>query len=81
MFHFVILKEIKREKIELGLNDMNPNYGNLDGKSSKQHNTFDFNLLNSQQANPIDINNMNYSNQIQQSYLNNQQYAYSSYKM
>lgn len=64
------IDEIKREKIEFGLNG-----------ESKQHSSFDFALLNNQPANPLDMNNINYSNQISQSYLNNQQYAYNSYKM
>lgn len=67
------IDDIKREKIEMGLN----------GNEPKQHNSFDF-MLNSQHGqNSLDINNMNYSNQMQQSYLNNQQYAYSAnpYKM
>lgn len=64
------IDEIKREKIEFGMNG-----------ESKQHSSFDFALLNNQPANPLDMNNINYSNQISQSYLNNQQYAYNSYKM
>lgn len=67
----VAVDEIKREKIELGINEL----------GSKQHNTFDFALLNNQPTNSLDLNNINYSNQLQQSYLNNQQYAYNSYKM
>jgi len=68
--------EIKREKIELGMNS-----GDLG--SGKQHNTFDFMLNNQHVQNPLDMNNINYSNQMQQSYLSNQQYAYgaNSYKM
>ena len=71
------MKEIKREKIDIGMN------GSGDLGSGKQHNSFDFMLNNQHAQNPIDLNNINYSNQMQQTYLNNQQYAYgpNSYKM
>jgi len=68
------IDEIKREKIEMGMN------GTELGTNSKQHASFDFSLLNNPNQTPNQLD-LNYSNQIQQSYLNNPQYAYNSYKM
>lgn len=71
----IFVAEIKREKIEMGLNA-----AELGNSSNKQH--FDFALLNNQPAGQLDLNNINYSTQIPQNYLSNQQYAsYTGYKM
>ena len=94
---FFILKiffvEIKREKIDLALkSELGGNFSGygMESKAAKQqqqHQTaFDYALLNGQQSSGgnaanTDLNNINYSNQLQQSYLSNQQYAYNSYKM
>lgn len=70
------IDEIKREKIEMGLN------GAEHGSSSNKQQHFDFALLNNQPAGQLDLNNINYSSQIPQNYLSNQQYAsYTGYKM
>ncbi len=89
-------EEIKREKIDLALkSELGGNYSGygMESKVGKQqqqqqqHQTaFDYALLNGQQSSVgtaanNDLNNINYSNQLQQSYLSNQQYAYNSYKM
>jgi len=70
----IFIIEIKREKIEMGLSEL----GGVN--SSKQH--FDYALLNNQPAGQLEMNNINYSSQIPQSYLSNQQYtSYTGYKM
>lgn len=59
---------------------MGLNATELGNSSNKQH--FDFALLNNQPVGQLDLNNINYSTQIPQNYLGNQQYAsYTGYKM